>query len=432
MNVAMRALRNARRSGPGTIVALAIGLAIYCTAIPSAQAGSGTLVIVGGALDPDNEQIFESLIEAAPGTTPRFAIIPAASGYASDSAERFRIRLESHGVPRKQIDTVKLAMVDDPETDDIDESTWSSNASNPAEIDKIRNADAIWFTGGDQLRTTSLLLHDDGVETPMLTAIRNRLASGAVIGGTSAGAAIMSSPMIGRGDPLQSLLLSPISAVQIGHDTDTGALALADGLGFLPNSIVDQHFDRRHRFGRLARALAEGGDRGRLGIGVDENTAIIVSLETGEARIVGEAGVTIIDASSAKWATAGAFAVTNLRVHYLSDGDTIDLYKRSIVPAGGKAPTKDNENFDTPAAGGAGILSPAISLRSILTRHLTDNSSTDSFEHVTFDGTGKGVRLRFVQDGETDAWLGQDRAGEDRYTVTSVRMDIEPVSVVVE
>jgi hypothetical protein len=132
----------------------------------------GSLVIVGGALSGDNEAVYRGFIARAKGSAPRFAIIPSASGAPADAAASFKRTLIRYGVPAAQIDVVKLAVKDDGDTPAENEATWD-NASNPSEIAKINQAAAIWFTGGDQARTTLRLLKPGtGADTPMLSAIR--------------------------------------------------------------------------------------------------------------------------------------------------------------------------------------------------------------------------------------------------------------------
>ena len=216
-------------------------LALLALAGP-ARAEEGTLVIVGGGLEPGNAAVHKAFLNARPADAPAIVIIPAASGEPQTSADSFAEALVSHGAKANDIAAIRLAMIDDPATEDVDESRWAANAASAEEIvrrlflicekeiAKISKAGAIWFTGGDQSRITALLIGADGRETPMLAAIRQRLREGAVVGGSSAGAAIMSDPMITQGDTLAALL--PGSPGE--------PMALGRGLGFVTGALVDQ------------------------------------------------------------------------------------------------------------------------------------------------------------------------------------------------
>lgn len=249
----------------------------------------GTLVIVGGGLSADNADIHRAFIDKAKGG--KIAIVPSASGEPQASLDAFTENLIRYGVDRSRILPVKIAEIDDPATN-ADELLWAGNAHSRDEIAKIDQADAVWFTGGDQARTYRLLIKSDK-DTPMLAAIRKRLAAGAVIGGTSAGAAIMGTGMIFCGDPRRasekvSNVPEDCAAVEGGSEP----LVLGKGLGFLPGYVVDQHFSQRARLPRLLRASACGAGRG---IGIDEDTALIVNVKTQQANVTGRGKVTILE-----------------------------------------------------------------------------------------------------------------------------------------
>jgi cyanophycinase len=251
--------------------------------------GKGTLVIVGGGLSSDNAEIYRAFIDAAKGG--KIAIIPSASGEPSASLHSFADNLVRHGVSRDRIVMVRLAEVDDPDTPTIDEAAWAGNARDASEIVKINDARAIWFTGGDQARTTRLLVQN-GRDTLMLRAIRKRLKAGAVVGGTSAGAAIMGTGMIVCGDPKRAR--EPIGTIAdcAPKEGQTEPLVLGRGLGFLPGYVVDQHFSQRGRLPRLLRATACGAGRG---IGIDEGTAFFVDLGSKLASVIGKGTVMTVE-----------------------------------------------------------------------------------------------------------------------------------------
>ena len=381
----------------------------------------GTLIIVGGALESDNAAVFTALLNArAPGASS-VAIIPAASGNPATSAQTFAEDLGRYGLQADDAAIVRLAIMDDPDTAGVDESRWSGNANSASEIAKIKQAGAIWFTGGDQVRIVQTLLDADGSDTPMMAAIRERLAQGAVVGGTSAGAAIMSALMILQGDSPGALL-----------GTDAGEpLAVGHGLGFLPNVLVDQHFGERARLGRLALALGMVPQPSRIGLGIDENTGLIVNLGAGRADVVGAGYVTMLDARSARYEIGSRIGIADMQLAIASAGDTITLAQNVIAPADYKRTTLGREYIDQAATSGGGIAIPGTTLPELLGEQLVDNKSTEVLERISFAGEA-GVAYRFVQDGDSQGWWGRAPDGTGRYTVTGVGFEIEPVRVTVE
>lgn len=293
--------------------------ALALLAASPVAASDGTLVIAGGAVSPDNAAIYRAFIDAAKGGS--IAIIPSASGEPQASIDSFAANLDRHGVERGRIVEVRLAEQDDPATP-ADEAAWAVNADSRSEIAKIESAGGIWFTGGDQARTMRLLMRD-GKDLPMLTAIRKRLAAGAVIGGSSAGAAIMGSGMIVCGDPRQAgtQAVSRDPADCAVEEGGSEPLVLANGLGFLLGTVVDQHFSERGRLPRLARAVACGAGQG---LGVDENTAIVIDLARRTATVVGAGSVTAI-ARSRKPGTCNPSSFADFSISQYRADATIKL-----------------------------------------------------------------------------------------------------------
>jgi cyanophycinase len=273
----------------------AFALALLAT--PPVVAKPGSLLIVGGGLHDQKAEILGRLVAQMPDRHGRIAIVPAASGEANLSAAELAASLEEIGIAADRIETVHIAMIDDPASTDVDESRWAGNASDNLEIAKIARADAIWFTGGDQLRTLKLLVGPDGKDTAMLATIRKRLAEGAVVGGTSAGAAIMGEAMIICGTP-DIAATEPVSRNPADCDVPEDRpvpLVLGKGLGFLKGAIFDQHFSQRNRWVRLLRGLACTGEEIQRGFGIDEDTAISVQLSSGEVQVLGAGGVAYLE-----------------------------------------------------------------------------------------------------------------------------------------
>lgn len=393
----------------------------------AAQAEPGVLVIAGGALDDANAPVFEAFIDAAGGRQARFAIVPTASGYPSGSAASFSQALQGYGVDAANIVRVDLAMVDDPDTNDVDESAWAANAGDPGEIAKIEAADAVWFTGGDQARITAALIKDDGGDTLMLTALRARLADGAVIGGTSAGAAMMSPVMIVRGETMTALLQDPLGLDDGVEAPETDRLVLARGLGFFPYGVTDQHFGERARLGRLARAVVSAPADLRLGFGVDENTALVVDLAEQSAMTLGAGAVTLVDGRGATAsAVNGAARIEGLSLHLMTHGDQLNLISGAVTVPAFKAPTVGNEYFDQAVISGGGMAVAGATLQGVLGDALLDNAASDQVDRVSFTGEA-GVVYRFVQTEASAGYWGRDDGGEARFSATDVEFHILPV-----
>lgn len=386
----------------------------------AAQAEGGTLVIVGGGLDPANGEIYGALLKARPDGAPTIAIIPAASGESAASARSATRALERHGAKPEDFVTIRLALVDDPATAEVDESGWAGNAYDPAEIAALERAGAIWFLGGDQARITALLLEKNGSDTPMLAAIRRRLAAGAVVGGTSAGAAIMSEGMIGQGDSLGALL-----GGKVGE-----ALELTRGLGFLKGALVDQHFGERARLGRLAVALTDPAQRQRIGFGIDEDTALIVSLGDGRATVAGSGYVTLLDARNAQRTPGRRIGIAGLTLGLAGAGDSIDLAETAITPAPARKPTAGREYVERPLLSGGGMAYGDQSLGNVVGEGLLDNAAATVIEAHSFAGT-TGVTYRFAKASAARGWWGRDGEGRARYTITGVAFDITPITVAI-
>lgn len=140
---------------------------------------------------------------------------------------------------------------------------------------QLMNADVIWMGGGSQFRLLDHLEAGGLVEV-----LRDAHRRGAVVGGTSAGAAVLGSITIsGAPDPAPYL---------------AGSVERREGLGLVADAIVDQHFAERHREGRLLTALFEGG--ARRGFGIPERTALVFRPD--EARVIGASAVVLVDASN--------------------------------------------------------------------------------------------------------------------------------------
>ncbi|MGE5788059.1 MAG: cyanophycinase, partial [Myxococcales bacterium] len=295
--------------------------------LPASQVGS-KLMIAGGNI-PDDSPIIDRLIAEVGGKRHvRMLVIAAANGAPYETFIDIRDAVAQRGVSKKRVTLAHIAAMDDETTPDVDESTWANGASEPEEVAKVKWANIVWLSGGDQLRLVNLMLDSAGNDTPVQAALRQRLAEGGIIiTGSSAGAAVMSDPMIGGGTSFGALS-NPLDP----SCTSEEALCLARGLGYVPtqyNAVVDQHFTQRGRFARLVRALA-AAERTN-GWAVSENTGLLVDLNQGTAEVVGteyEGFVTLVwreDAQQNHEQSGPPFLGDGYRISVLAVGDTYKL-----------------------------------------------------------------------------------------------------------
>ncbi|GAA0069755.1 cyanophycinase [Clostridium sardiniense] len=179
-------------------------------------------------------------------------------------------------------------------------------------IDLIKSSKLIFFTGGDQLKITSLI-----GGTPLNKALINGMHSGKVIVGTSAGASVMSGTMILEGDDEESPKKHSIN--------------MCPGLGFIENVVIDQHFIQRGRIGRLLTGIAENPEY--LGIGIDEDTAIIID-ERKILKVIGNGAVYVIDGTGINHTNVSeqfrdkTLSIFNVKLHVLIEGNKFDLINK--------------------------------------------------------------------------------------------------------
>lgn len=190
------------------------------------------------------------------------------------------------------------------------------DAKNPEYIERIRKCDGVMFTGGNQLRLSTIF---GGTE--ILNILNDRyLHEDFIIAGTSAGAMAMSNTMIYQGSSSQALL--------------KGEVKITTGLAFIKNVIIDSHFDKRGRFGRLATAVAS--NPACIGIGLGEDTGVLIT-EGRYLEIIGSTHVTIVDGHEIKHSNiadlqdGSPITIENLKAHFLTKGNRYDLVNRELI-----------------------------------------------------------------------------------------------------
>jgi cyanophycinase len=263
---------------------------------------AGLLIAIGGAEDKVRERvILRSFLEAAGGSDASVVVLATASEMA-ETGERYAelfYSLNADSVEVLRIATREDALV----------------AGNEAH-ELLEYATGLFITGGSQLRLSSVL-----GGTQVVAAIRARHQAGMVVAGTSAGAAFLSQHMIALGDS--------------GATPRRRLVHLAPGLGLAPGLIIDQHFRRRDRLGRLLTALSY--HPGLLGVGVDEDTAAAIDAE-GSVRVLGTGAITIVDAHDMRYTDSHAahrgqpLAMLGVRLDVLTAGCRYDLAQRRAYP----------------------------------------------------------------------------------------------------
>ena len=267
--------------------------------------GATTLIAIGGGELQESEDILEKFVKLVKkNSDARLVVMTIATDEPDAAGDKYNRLFRKNGI--RHVGIVDVSQRDD--------------SFKEANLKKVGEADALFFTGGDQLNITSLLggskLHN---------LIYERIKDGIVVAGTSAGAAMMSNSMIvsGRSDTAPKV----------------GGVEIAPGMNLLSSTIIDTHFSERGRHGRLLTAIAHYPQD--LGIGIDERTAIVI--RHNEFKVLGEGVVTIMDGSQMRHnnlpyrkddETVGLFGVD---IHVLPAGYKYDLKKREPVsPAMGK------------------------------------------------------------------------------------------------
>lgn len=259
----------------------------------------GDLIVIGGREDKDpnaERTILREVSRQARGG--RLVLVTAATQFPEEVAATYRAVFHDLGVDQVEVLDIRNR----------------HDACDPARVETIDNAAVIFFTGGDQLRITSQM-----GSSPLLEKMHRMHEQGTTIAGTSAGAAAMPETMLVRGRS------------DTNEITTTG---LAPGLGLIKGVIIDSHFAERGRFGRLLGTVAQNPCN--LGLGIDENTAIIVGSNC-VFRVYGSGGVYIMDGSAISYTSLseenpeGQVSIFDVHLHVLRDGDRFDLNARRPI-----------------------------------------------------------------------------------------------------
>jgi cyanophycinase len=414
---------------PLLAVSMLCGCAVALAAAPpsslaraAAPADAGHVVAIGGALADDNAAVWSKLVALAGGTDAAWIVVPTASEEPLASGERTAARLREHGAKADVLWIAARTVAHDGTRGAAPQGALA--ADDPAAVARVRAAHGVFFTGGAQGRLVDAL-RPNGVATPVLDAIRALQREGGVVAGTSAGAAVMSEQMIRN---LPDRVGALAGDVRRGEEIDAG-------LGFLaPGLVVDQHFLRRGRLGRLLPVLSATGST--LGLGVDEDTAAFV--HDGTVDVVGRSAVLVVDLARAESASVGrAYGVRNARLALLRAGDRYDLRRREVLPPAVAVPAP-LARIAAVDPDGRGASDAPFYVDVLADGALVDalgrlaRGPADALRGLASDPGGPRPRLAFEfrlsRDRETVAWAtpGGDAIARVRLDVTPVRLADPP------
>lgn len=257
----------------------------------------GYLMIIGGAEDRQRDKkILKEFVKISGGDRAKVTVITVASKDPEEAGEMYVEIFSSMGIGRVEALDIKSR----------------SDANKDAVAERIAASTGIFFTGGDQLRITSII-----GGTRAHRALEKAYRQGVIIAGTSAGAAAMSDTMIIGG---------------AGDEAPKGnTVSMAPGLGLLEEVVIDQHFAQRGRLSRLLLAVAQNPYI--LGVGIDEDTAIVVRPD-GKFRVTGSNTVTVLDGSRVSYTNVSELkpgeplAMCEAVIHVLSPGLGFDMKAR--------------------------------------------------------------------------------------------------------
>ncbi len=393
----------------------------------------GSLVIAGGAISSFNSEIFIEFIELAGGVeSARIGIIAAASEKPVTYGNSTRESMIRHGAKPSNVFLLPIAVKNDTSTEE-NESLWIDNVFNDEVVKLIESCTGIWFSGGDQMRITKALLRE-GKRTLALEAIWRVYQEGGVIGGTSAGAAIMSEIMIAAGSSLEGLIYGFTNDYSDMSQQEEGPVHISQGLGFFGLGIIDQHFDRKARIGRLVMTTYLNRSGGLRGFGIDENTALVVYQNGKQAKSIGTGGVTVIDASMAEGGVVedGRHWYKGIKVSFFEAGDVIDFETWEIKPNPVKKATMGNEYFNVTNSITGSTLSPNSLFKQQLSYLLVDNSELSEVQSHSFLSSGKGFVITLRKRSRTKGYWAYIGDEVDRYTVIDAELEIIPADFTVK
>lgn len=262
---------------------------------------SGKLLIIGGKEEKcKTGDILSAFVELSKEREGAIGILPTASSIPDEVSAAY-------------IDVFKKLGVGEIEVIRVDSR---KKADDPVILNTVSGLSALFITGGDQKRLSDCIRN-----TKLHVQLTDMWKSGLLIGGTSAGASIMGEDMI-------------IYSEMKNNEEERLLIEMGKGFGFEKNLLIDQHFSQRARFGRLISAIAE--NKNLVGIGIDENTAILV--KGYQFEVIGEHQVFVIDGKNGSLVDfvrsengGEELTITDFKLHALTNGYCFNLTSRKIM-----------------------------------------------------------------------------------------------------
>jgi cyanophycinase len=282
------------------------------------QKSDRSLIIIGGHEDRTNDKVILGEVARRIGSGKLVVSTVAMAKGTDELFDQYEKAFRALGV--KHVYNLEI--------DSREEATRESK------IKILDDANGVFFTGGDQVKITSQI-----GDTPIFQRVREIYDEGGVIAGTSAGASALSETMLVYGGEEQSPVIG-------------GSMRIAPGLGLIAGVIIDQHFMERGRIGRLLGAVAQNPKN--LGIGIDEQTAVVVERGSG-FYVLGSGAVYVIDGSEVSYSNVAeeslkkTLSIYDVKVHVLSQGDRFDLIAREPRKMQGRAADKLPEKAEQAA-----------------------------------------------------------------------------------
>ncbi|MCQ9284593.1 cyanophycinase [Priestia aryabhattai] len=386
----------------------------------------GNLLIAGGALGSSNSSVYDKFITLAGGKQAKIGIVPAAST-KFDSSNQFKSDLVKYGVKAENIEILPISNHDFKGTSE-DELTWKTNMNSDKLAQKVKGLTGIWFVGGDQTLITGSLRNENGSDSKVLQAIWHTYKNGAVLGGTSAGAAIMSNTMLAGGDSYGALSYGFTDTYDDMAQQEGGPAYLEKGLGFFQYGLVDQHFDNKARLGRLIATAYEKGNKNQLSYGIDEDTAMVVNNKEKQIEVVGRGGITLVDLAKVQANDKFPSDYKNILISCITPGDKVNITTKEIVINPAKTSTRKNEYYSEKVGPNTGLFSPHGVLRKFLAYDLIDNAQSKEIKSYAFN-QGKGFELTFRKSPESNGYWAYTDGQKDDYSIVKVALDIKPINV---
>jgi cyanophycinase len=259
----------------------------------------GHLIIIGGAEDKTGESVILRQAPEMLSSSDWLTVLTTATEQPQSAGRKYREVFISLGVKNVRILNINSR----------------EQAEDPENCAAIAESKCVFFTGGDQLRITSIL-----GGTRVNQELKSLYLGGGIIMGTSAGASAMTSTMVVQGND--------------NEPARKCTLKMAPGLGLLSGVMIDQHFDQRGRFGRLLCGIAENPDV--LGVGIDEDTAIKLYPDR-HFEVLGSNSVTVLDGKTIQSSNVSELnqdellMITGVTVHILPKGYGFELKNRKVL-----------------------------------------------------------------------------------------------------